>query len=157
MIVVGIWDSVTIGMVLGFSSILLPQLVEEGHLESEKSLVASFAASLCDLGQVFNCGIAGYMIGRFGRRITMLVLCVPLLVGWTMVGFSYGNMVLICIGRFIQGMGNASSAIQVYLMEIADVSNRGLWLKLLKATRSFFFCPWRPPMVQNNHCYEHPM
>jgi len=62
-----------------------------------------------------------------GRKKTIMVFCLPLLVGWIIVGISEGNFLLLCLGRIFQGIGTMSSVTQVYLVEVADAQRRGMF------------------------------
>ena len=66
----------------------------------------------------------GAMAGAIGRKKTIMVFCLPLLVGWIIVGISEGNVLLLCLGRICQGIGTMSSVTQVYLVEVADAQRR---------------------------------
>eukprot|EP00095_Tigriopus_kingsejongensis_P012514 maker-scaffold455_size166772-snap-gene-0.29 protein:Tk12514 transcript:maker-scaffold455_size166772-snap-gene-0.29-mRNA-1 annotation:"hypothetical protein BRAFLDRAFT_82927" len=115
--------SASIGTVLGFSAILLPQLESDGTLSS-KSSEASWIASLSNIGQLLGALLTGWVSNQFGRKRAIMVLCLPLALGWSMVGLSGGRFEWICVGRVLQGIGIMSSVTQVYLIEIADVANR---------------------------------
>ena len=73
---------------------------------------------------VFGSLSMGAMAGAIGRKKTIMVFCLPLLVGWIIVGISGGNVLLLCLGRICQGIGTMSSVTQVYLVEVADAQRR---------------------------------
>ena len=73
---------------------------------------------------VFGSLSMGAMAGAIGRKKTIMVFCLPLLVGWIIVGISGGNILLLCLGRVFQGIGTMSSVTQVYLVEVADAQRR---------------------------------
>ena len=73
---------------------------------------------------VFGSLSMGAMAGAIGRKKTIMVFCLPLLVGWIIVGISEGNFLLLCLGRIFQGIGTMSSVTQVYLVEVADAQRR---------------------------------
>ena len=82
----------------------------------------------------------GAMAGAIGRKKTIMVFCLPLLVGWIIVGISEGNILLLCLGRIFQGIGTMSSVTQVYLVEVADAQRRQFSCFFLKKTSiSHFF------------------
>ncbi|XP_023335245.1 facilitated trehalose transporter Tret1 isoform X2 [Eurytemora carolleeae] len=116
--------TVSIGTVLGFSAILLPQLEKEVELSEDD---ISWIASLSNIGQLGSSIATGILSGKFGRRYTLMMLCVPLLAGWVFIGLSQGSVLYICIGRVLQGVGVMSSVTQVYLVEIADTQHRGMF------------------------------
>ena len=73
---------------------------------------------------VFGSLSMGAMAGAIGRKKTIMVFCLPLLVGWIIVGISGGNILLLYLGRIFQGIGTMSSVTQVYLVEVADAQRR---------------------------------
>ena len=113
-----------LGTVLGFSAILLPQLRDEMSLSSDE---ASWIAALSNIGQLFGAVMTGVLSGKFGRRPTLMILCVPLLAGWATVGLAGDRVWMFYLGRVLQGVGVMSSVTQVYLVEVADTERRGLF------------------------------
>ena len=126
---------------LGFSAILLPQLDSEMTITSDE---ASWIASLSNIGQLFGAIGTGILVGKFGRRPTMMLLYFPLLAGWVTMGLSQGQVWMFYLGRILQGLGVMSSVtqvilnvflllkcktclLQVYLVEIADTDHRGMF------------------------------
>ena len=57
--------TVSIGTVLGFSAILLPQLESEMMLSSDEK---SWIASLSNIGQLFGAVATGILAGKLGER-----------------------------------------------------------------------------------------
>ena len=105
--------SLTIGTVLGFSAILIPQLVAEGHLSSSGQKEASWIASLSNLGALVGSLVTGAVSNALGRRVAIIGLCLPLFAGWLMIGLSEGDFLWIYVGRVLQGAGIMSSVTQV--------------------------------------------
>ena len=105
--------SLTIGTVLGFSAILIPQLVAEGHLSSSGQKEASWIASLSNLGALVGSLVTGAVSNALGRRVAIIGLCLPLFAGWLVIGLSEGDFLWIYIGRVLQGAGIMSSVTQV--------------------------------------------
>jgi MFS family permease len=66
----------------------------------------------------------GALAGAIGRKKTIMALCLPLLIGWIIVGLSDGIVAYIYVGRVFQGIGIMSSVTQVYLVEVADDERR---------------------------------
>lgn len=89
-----------------------------------QSCMFHFSASLSNIGQLLGALLTGWVANQFGRKRAIMLLCVPLAFGWTIVGLSRGSVHWICVGRVCQGIGIMSSVTQVYLIEIADVNNR---------------------------------
>ena len=89
-----------------------------------------FSASLSNIGQLFGSVSMGIAMGSIGRKKTIMVFCIPLLIGWLIVGFSekFGEkpkqVLAICVGRVFQGVGIMSSVTQTYLVEVADAERR---------------------------------
>ena len=82
------------------------------------------AASLSNVGQLFGSLMMGVLAGAIGRKKTIMIFCLPLLIGWVIVGISEGKTLLLCLGRIFQGIGTMSSVTQVYLVEVADAQRR---------------------------------
>ena len=116
--------SYLLGTVLGFSGILLPQLEQEGHIVSVKTQEASWIASLSNIGQLVGSLLMGVFAGAIGRKKTIMLFSLPLLVGWVVMFISNGDTILLCLGRIFQGIGTMSSVTQVYLVEVADAQRR---------------------------------
>jgi SP family facilitated glucose transporter-like MFS transporter 8 len=58
--------------------------------------------SFVQLGALISCPIAGFLSEKVGRKRTMLILSVPFVVGWMMVGLAT-TLSTLEIGRFITG------------------------------------------------------
>ena len=109
---------------MGFSGILLPQLEQEGHILSVKTQEATWIASLSNIGQLIGSLLMGVLAGAIGRKKTIMVFCLPLLLGWVIMFISNGDTILLSLGRIFQGIGTMSSVTQVYLVEVADAQRR---------------------------------
>lgn len=83
-----------------------------------------FTASFSNIGQLAMAVVTGFLANSIGRKATIIVICIPLFVGWAVTGVSNGNVVALCCGRILQGVGILSSVSQVYLVEIADPVRR---------------------------------
>ena len=90
----------------------------------ELERVFAFSASLSNIGQLAGAILTGYSANKWGRRISLMLLSVPLGLGWLVVAVSAGDFGWLVVGRMLQGVGILSSVSQVYLVEIADVSHR---------------------------------
>ena len=66
----------------------------------------------------------GVFAGAIGRKKTIMLFSLPLLVGWVVMFISNGDTILLCLGRIFQGIGTMSSVTQVYLVEVADAQRR---------------------------------
>ncbi len=79
---------------------------------------------MSNVGQLLGCVLIGVSASALGRRLTLVLQCAPLLVGWLVIATSQADVAVICIGRLVQGIGVMSSVTQVYLVEIANANNR---------------------------------
>ena len=70
------------GLSMGFSAILIPQLQQPGAEIRATLEQGSWIASLFVIGDLLGCVIGGPIADRFGRRVAILVDCLPLCVGW---------------------------------------------------------------------------
>ena len=132
-----------LGTVLGFSAILLPQLKTEISLTDDE---ASWIASLSNIGQLFGAVATGVLSGKFGRRPTLMILCVPLLAGWSTMFLAGDKVWMFYLGRVFQGVGVMSSVTQVYLVEIADTERRGC-SEPVGLSQSAWASPWSTVLV----------
>jgi facilitated trehalose transporter len=64
---------------------------------------------------------------RIGRKRTLLITEVPLIVGWLIVAFAT-NMEMICAGRLLQGLGSGmvGAPARVYTSEVTQPHLRGM-------------------------------
>ncbi|XP_011568339.1 facilitated trehalose transporter Tret1 isoform X2 [Plutella xylostella] len=80
------------------------------------------------------CGniISGYLMERFGRRRSQIILAVPFVAGWVTIGFAT-NIYLILFGRFLTGLcqGLLGPLGPVFIGEISTPIYRGLFLAAL--------------------------
>ena len=74
---------------------------------------ASWIASLSNIGQLFGAICSGVLAGKLGRRITLMLLCAPLLAGWVTMGLARDQVWMFYLGRVLQGVGVMSSVTQV--------------------------------------------
>ena len=89
------------GLSMGFSAILIPQLQQPGAEIRATLEQGSWIASLFVIGDLLGCVIGGPIADRFGRRVAILVDCLPLCVGWLLTWqvSCLGNILLVfCIG-----------------------------------------------------------
>jgi SP family facilitated glucose transporter-like MFS transporter 8 len=55
------------------------------------------------LGALFSAPVCGLLMDRIGRKNTMLILSVPFVLGWLLIGYAQNLAMMLC-GRFISGM-----------------------------------------------------
>lgn len=122
------------GLAIGFSSILLPQLrpTYNGTEPHQPFLISeeegSWIAAMFSLGAIFGGLISAFLGKTYGRRVSVMMLTVPDLLGWILVASSQ-NIWMMLTGRFLAGLAAAgySPNIQIFVAEISEARNRG-WL-----------------------------
>jgi len=127
------------GLAIGFSSILLPQLrpgfnetdhftsmIHQPFLINEEE--GSWIAAMFSLGAIFGGLVSAYLGKKYGRRMSLIMLAVPDLLGWILVASSQ-NLWMMLAGRFLAGLSAAgySPNIQIFVAEITEAKHRG-WL-----------------------------
>lgn len=137
------------GLALGYSAVLLPQLRPD---EASDDLLGSGAtnitstfykpftadpdqgswiAAIFGLGAIFGGLMSAFLGNRVGRRVSLMMLALPDLLGWILVASSQ-NLWMMLIGRFLIGFAAAgySPNIQIFVAEITQAKHRG-WLSAL--------------------------
>merc|ERR1719411_760022 len=122
------------GLAIGFSSILLPQLrsTYNGTEPHQPFLITeeegSWIAAMFSLGAIFGGLISAYLGKKFGRRVSLMMLALPDLLGWILCA-SAQNLWMMLAGRFLVGLSAAgySPNIQIFVAEITEARHRG-WL-----------------------------
>ncbi|XP_022231971.2 facilitated trehalose transporter Tret1 [Drosophila obscura] len=91
------------------------------------SMEWGWISSLMTLGGAASCIPVGILIGIFGRKITMLGLAPPFMIGWLLIILAQKPFMLM-IGRFIVGACGGAFCITapMYNTEIAELSKRGV-------------------------------
>lgn len=141
---------VAVGNVIGYSSILLPQLKREDSaikinssdeswigeiccdgesLRIKINLLISFPASIATVSMAIACMLSGVIIEKYGRKSIFQIMNIPLVVGWAIFYFSI-NVNGLLLGRFVTGLcvGLLSTPVPVYISEITQPTYRGLFL-----------------------------
>ncbi|KAH1018638.1 facilitated trehalose transporter Tret1-2 homolog [Dendroctonus ponderosae] len=124
--------SVVVGMTLGYSAVLLPQLQESvNNLDVIKinTEEASWIASLAVIPMAFGTLIGGVLMEKYGRKNTHIITCSPYFAGWLLMYFAV-NLEMLLIGRFVTGLssGMIAPATGVYIGEITEPKLRGVLL-----------------------------
>lgn len=88
---------------------------------------ASWISSIMCIGGAFATLFFGYTSEKFGRKLSLITLAIPTLIGWLFIEFG-SNVVHLYIARFMGGFGGGGSFIlvPVYVTEIADDNIRGV-------------------------------
>ncbi|XP_034949499.1 facilitated trehalose transporter Tret1-2 homolog [Chelonus insularis] len=117
--------NVGVGMPIGYSAILLPQLSEvNGTFHIDESM-GSWIASIHSLASPLGSLLTGPMLDAIGRRSCLQLATIPLCIAWLLIGFA-SNISWILFGRFSAGfgVGMCSVAVQVFLGEVIDARVR---------------------------------
>ena len=78
------------------------------------------------LGGFFGGLLAGKLIDLWGRRSTLMMVCVPLIIGWLLIAYANGVAMLL-VGRFVTGFcaGILTLSAPVYIAETSTPKARG--------------------------------
>ena len=57
--------------------------------------------------------LTGIVADRFGRKFAIMMLCIPLLASWVIIGLSGGRIDFLYLGRVLMGFGIMSMVSQV--------------------------------------------
>jgi SP family facilitated glucose transporter-like MFS transporter 8 len=148
--------SLSSGLALGYSAVLLPQLrpddaglyrLYNGTLKLDPTYInysttrhrpftvdleeGSWIAGIFGIGAIFGALLSAYLGNQYGRKMSLILLAVPDLLGWILVASSQ-NLGMMLAGRFLAGFAAAgySPNIQIYVGEITQPQHRG-WLSAL--------------------------
>ncbi|KXJ73638.1 hypothetical protein RP20_CCG015385 [Aedes albopictus] len=121
--------SAAAGMTNGFSAILLPQLQSPESSIQITNDQSSWIASMAPLPMAAGCLLGGFLMEKFGRKVTHLILSISFAVGFCVlsVALSYD---MILVGRFITGFscGLVGPPASVYIAETSHPRYRGILL-----------------------------
>ncbi|CAL8083185.1 unnamed protein product [Orchesella dallaii] len=117
---------VEVGAVLTWTSPALPDLERKKRFGGLTVNEKSWIASAVTLGAIFSGPIAGYILDRIGRRKSLVILAIPLIIGWVLIAFS-PIVTFMSVGRFLTGIsiGGYILVCNVYLAEISEQRIRG--------------------------------
>ncbi|XP_063361210.1 facilitated trehalose transporter Tret1-like isoform X1 [Cydia amplana] len=119
--------TINTGMAFGFSATVLPQLKSNESSIHITETEASWIASLSAAGTPVGCLLSGYLMDVIGRRLTLLITEVPLILGWLLIAFAC-NVPMIYIGRLMIGLGSGmvGAPARVYTCEVSQPHLRGM-------------------------------
>ncbi|EDS35465.1 sugar transporter [Culex quinquefasciatus] len=122
-------SSAAAGMTNGFSAILLPQLQRPESSIQITSDQSSWIASMAPLPMAAGCLLGGFLMEKFGRKVTHLVLNVSFAVGFCVLSMA-SSYDMILAGRFITGFscGLIGPPASVYIAETSHPKYRGILL-----------------------------
>ena len=117
-----------LGTVLSWPAPTLPQLSGE-HSWKEKIFLdteqQSWVAALINFGAFTAGPLAGYLMPVWGKKQSMMILSIPVFLGWLLITFA-DNVEMLYAGRFLTGFSGAFSMLAPgYIAEICEVSIRG--------------------------------
>ncbi|OXA48919.1 facilitated trehalose transporter Tret1 [Folsomia candida] len=116
-----------LGTVLAWTSPGLPSLEKDSDdFKDMSDETKSWIGSILNLGALLSAPVVGFLMDRIGRKHTMMLLSLPFVLGWLLIGFAT-NLAMILAGRFITGFcgGGFSLVAPVYIGETAEDSIRG--------------------------------
>lgn len=128
----------TTGSHIGWTSPTLPSLKKPNSRLPITSSDASWIASFYLLGSIPGNIFAGFIVDRIGRKASLLLAGVPLLIGWILIIAAWHPYVLYC-SRFISGLGQGVVYVvcPMYIGEIADKDIRGALGSFIKLMVTF--------------------
>lgn len=89
-------------MPIGYSAVLLPQLYNSTDDLKIDLAMGSWIASVHSLSTPIGSFVSGSIADRYGRRFTLIIAVIPLLIGWSFLAMSQSHAHLL-IGRLIAG------------------------------------------------------
>ena len=120
------------GSSAAWTSPALPYLTSEiSHLPITKEQ-SDWIASLLTIGFVLGYLLNPLIIDRLGRKRTLLLLTIPQIISWILIIIAK-NHVTLYFARILGGIGYGAAicALTVYLSEIGNRKNRGIFLVIL--------------------------
>lgn len=119
--------SFALGAVIGWTNPVEPQ-IKNGDLDfSVSNIEYGWIGSLMPLGAACVCIPIGFVINIIGRKLTMLILVPPFVLGWILIMLA-SNIFMLYVARFLLGMCGGAFCIiaPIYTTEIAQTEIRGI-------------------------------
>ncbi|XP_043462077.1 facilitated trehalose transporter Tret1-2 homolog [Leptopilina heterotoma] len=128
------------GTIISWSSPALP------FLESSASHIkitlnqSSWIASLYLIGFIIGFILNPLVVDRLGRKWTLILFALPQIISWLLIIFAQNHQTLYC-ARLIGGAGYGGGlcAMTVYMTEIGNKNNRGIFLILIRLSMGLGF------------------
>ncbi|KAH8290701.1 hypothetical protein KR054_005159, partial [Drosophila jambulina] len=117
-----------LGTVIGWSGPVESSIKNGSAYKFKPSTVEwGLIGSLMTLGGAAACIPAGVLIDKIGRKVTMLIMVAPFMLGWLLIIFAR-HVAMLVVGRFFLGFSGASYCVSapMYNAEIAELSARGI-------------------------------
>lgn len=116
------------GISMSFSSVLITQLADTNDISLDAES-AGWLASIWSLSLPIGALSSGYFMDRYGRKRTILILCIPFTLAWLLVSMAQ-NLTMIYLSRTLLGICTGlTTASVVYVSEISSNNIRSglLW------------------------------
>ncbi|XP_068452360.1 solute carrier family 2, facilitated glucose transporter member 8 [Clinocottus analis] len=115
------------GFVLGYSSPAIPELarIADPRLRLDADQ-ASWFGSIVTVGAAAGGLLGGWMVGRIGRKLTLMFCSLPFVFGFTVI-IAAQNVWMLYAGRLLTGLasGVTSLVVPLYISEMAHERVRG--------------------------------
>lgn len=110
----------------GWTSPTLPKLLSEDSAFRITPDESSWIVSLMVLGQIFGPIPSSLLVDRVGRKMTLIITSIPLIIGWILIVVANSASTLF-VSRFLSGIsyGMAYATMPMYLGEISSDDVRG--------------------------------
>lgn len=96
------------------------------------------SASLSSLSTPVGCILGGYFMDRIGRKKTLLMTEIPMVIGWALISLAT-TVPMIYTGRLLTGLGSGmvGAPARVYTSEVTQPHLRGMLTALSSVALSF--------------------
>ena len=74
------------------------------EISTYNAIIIFFPASLSSITTPFGCILSGYLMDLIGRKRTLIITEIPLILGWLLISTST-NVETIYVGRLLVGLG----------------------------------------------------
>jgi len=122
----GYMGALSFGYTIGYSSPALPQMTASERIMHNNEDAASWFGSIATLGAMLGCVLGGSLVEWRGRRLTLIITCLPFFLGWILIAVGR-EIEFLCFGRLLTGVGcgMVCVAAPLYVTETASRELRG--------------------------------
>lgn len=115
------------GSVLGWTSPTQKEFENGEYGFAVSTEEFSWVGSIANIGAAISCIPIGFLCQRFGRKLTMLAMVLPFILGWALIIWASSVGTLIA-GRFFLGVASGAFCVAapMYTGEIASKQIRGI-------------------------------